>query len=51
MRQLEKFEYWRELLLVIVMMTVLILNLSLFEGLWPQGEDGGQSVHSVIVAK
>ncbi|MBG0788977.1 MAG: hypothetical protein H0S80_00595 [Desulfovibrionaceae bacterium] len=35
-----RFEYWRELVLVLLMLTVLVLDLALFDSLWPYGEDG-----------
>lgn len=34
-------EYWPELVLVLLMLTVLVLDLALFESLWPHGENGG----------
>ena len=37
-----RFEYWRELVLVLLMLIVLVLGLTLFENLWPYGESGGQ---------
>jgi len=51
MGRLGKFEYWPELVLVLLMLTVLVLDLALFENLWPYGEDGGQAARSVIQAK
>lgn len=36
-----RFEYWRECVLVFLMLTVLVLDLALFDSLWPYGEDGG----------
>lgn len=48
MTRLNKFEYWPELLLVFVMLTVLLLDLALFEGLWPYGEDGGQTMQTIL---
>ncbi len=44
----EKFEYWRELVLIFVMLIVLILDFVLFDSLWPYGEDGGSLVRSVM---
>lgn len=51
MGRLGEFEYWRELVLIFVMLTVLILDIALFDSLWPYGEDGGQSVRAVISVK
>ncbi len=49
MGRLKRFYYWRELLFACLMLTVLILDIALFESLWPFGEDAGQSA-SVITA-
>lgn len=46
----ERFEYWPELVLVLVMLTVLMLNITLFESLWSSGEGGGQAT-SIIQEK
>ena len=46
---LGRFEYWRELVLVLLMLTVLVLGLTLFESLWPQGEDGGETTAVMTV--
>lgn len=43
MSGLRRFEYWRELVLVLLMLTVLVLDLALFESLWPYGEEGGDT--------
>ena len=43
MSGLGRFEYWPELVLVLLMLIVLLLDLTLFENLWPYGEDGGQA--------
>jgi hypothetical protein len=43
MSGLGRFEYWRELVLVLLMLTVLLLDLTLFESLWPYGENGGDT--------
>ena len=43
MSDMRRFEYWRELVLVFLMLTVLLLDLALFESLWPYGEDGGET--------
>lgn len=51
MECLRKFEYWRELVLILVMLIVLILDFALFESLWPHGEDGGQAARSVMSAR
>lgn len=51
MGRLEKFEYWRELLLVILMLSVLVLDLTLFEDLWPYGEDGGLTTNAVVQSR
>ena len=37
-----RFEYWRELVLVLLMLIVLVLGLTLFENLRPYGENGGE---------
>lgn len=42
MNSLRRFEYWPELVLVLIMLIVLVLDFTLFEGLWSSGEDGGQ---------
>lgn len=42
MRGRGRFEYWRELVLVLLMLTVLVLGLTLFDSLRPQGEEGGE---------
>jgi len=49
MGRTRQFEYWRELALILVMLSVLVLDLALFEGLWPYGEDGGQKAAVVQV--
>lgn len=51
MECLRKFEYWRELVLILVMLVVLILDFALFDSLWSHGEDGGQSARSVMSAR
>lgn len=38
-----RFEYWPELVLVLLMLSVLVLDFALFENLWPYGEGGGQA--------
>jgi len=48
MRGSGRFEYWPEFLLVVLMLSVLILNFTLFENLWPYGEDGGQPAQTVV---
>ena len=43
----ERFEYWPELVLVLLMLTMLVLDLALFEHLWPHGENGLTAVWKV----
>jgi len=47
MNSLRRFEYWPELVLVLLMLGVLVANFMLYESLWPDGEDEGHS--SLIV--
>lgn len=42
-----RFEYWPELLLVLLMFTVLVFDLVLFDSLWPYGEDGQTTIHII----
>ncbi|MCJ2164427.1 MULTISPECIES: hypothetical protein [unclassified Pseudodesulfovibrio] len=44
MRGQGRFEYWPELVLVLLMLSVLVLDLTLYENLRPYGENGSQSV-------
>lgn len=46
-----RFEYWRELLLVILMLAVLVLDLTLTQSLWPYGEDGDGRTAAAKVAE
>ncbi len=43
-----RFEYWRELVLVLVMLSVLVVDLTLFENMWTFGEDDSQTTVSVM---
>ena len=43
MECLRKFEYWRELVLILVMLIVLLLDFALFDSLWPYGEEIGRA--------
>ena len=43
----ERFEYWPELVLVLLMLTMLVLDLAMFESLWPFGESGDSAVMKV----
>ena len=38
-----RLEYWPELVLLLLMLTVLVLDLALFHSLWPFGENGANS--------
>lgn len=46
MRSGGRFEYWPEVVLVLIMLSVLLVDLALFDSLWPYGEDGGAVVRS-----
>ena len=47
MNSRRRFDYWPELVLVLLMLGVLLVNFVLYESLWPYGEDDGNS--SLIV--
>ncbi|MBI9079969.1 MAG: hypothetical protein JEY79_09555 [Pseudodesulfovibrio sp.] len=51
MGRILEFEYWPEILIILVMLTVLILDIALFDNLWPYGDDGGQSATAVTQAR
>jgi hypothetical protein len=38
-----RFEYWPELVLVFLMLSVLVLDLTLFDNFQPYGEDGSHA--------
>jgi len=42
MKSWQRFEYWPELMLVLIMLTVLLIDVALFDSLWPSGEGGDQ---------
>jgi len=41
-----RFEYWPELVLVLLMVSVLVMSLVLFDSLWPRGESG-TAIHAI----
>ncbi len=48
MRDRGHFEYWPEFVLLVLMLSVLVLNFTVFDSLWLYGEDGGQPTQTVV---
>jgi hypothetical protein len=44
MRGRECFEYWRELVLVLLMLFVLVIDMTMFENMRSDGESGGRTI-------
>ncbi|XXJ18640.1 hypothetical protein ACR42D_03625 [Desulfovibrio caledoniensis] len=44
MRGRERFEYWRELVLVLLMLGVLVVDMTMFETMRSDGESGDRTI-------
>lgn len=47
----KRFYYWRELLFMLFMLTVLALNVTYFEALFPFGDEGSGTSSAGLIAR